>query len=106
MDVQFLRGDWEFEVNSSAKGARQERRAMKSLEQQGYQCTKAGASLGVFDIVAIHPTHVRLIQVKSNRRPRSHEMELIEEFPCPMICSKEVWVYKDRVRDPIVEIVK
>ena len=39
--------------NAKAKGARAERRAITLLEALGYCCTKAGGSLGVFDIVAI-----------------------------------------------------
>ena len=48
-----------------AKGAKAERRTMQVLERAGYVCTRAGASLGVVDVIAVGPHDVRLIQVKS-----------------------------------------
>lgn len=53
-------------MNTKAKGNRQEHRSMQLLESPGYCCTKSGASLGVFDVVAIGPTDVVLLQCKSN----------------------------------------
>lgn len=52
-------------MNSKAKGARAERRAMRLLEAAGYCCTKAGGSLGLFDVIAVGARDVRLVQVKS-----------------------------------------
>ena len=52
-------------MNAKAKGTRAERRAMRLLEAAGYSCTKAGGSLGLFDVIAIGPRDVRLVQVKS-----------------------------------------
>ncbi len=40
-------------MNCKAKGTRAELRAMRILEAAGYVCTRASASLGLFDIVAI-----------------------------------------------------
>ena len=50
---------------SKAKGSRAERRAIRILEAAGYTCTKAGGSLGVFDVIAIGPRDIRAIQVKA-----------------------------------------
>lgn len=92
-------------MNAKAKGNRQEHRAMKILEAAGYACTRAAASLGVFDIVAISGQGVRLIQVKSNRPPCPAEREAIELFPVPPNASKEIWVFRDRQRAPIITAV-
>jgi hypothetical protein len=35
------------------------------LEAEGYCCTKGGGSLGVFDIIALGPSDVLIVQVKS-----------------------------------------
>ena len=48
---------------SKAKGSRAERKAIKFLEADGYVCTKAGGSLGVFDVIALGPNAVRCLQV-------------------------------------------
>jgi Holliday junction resolvase len=55
-------------MNTKAKGSRAERRAMKILEAAGYICTRAGVSLGLFDVIAIGPTDVRLVQVKAGTK--------------------------------------
>jgi len=50
---------------SKRKGTRSELKAIKALEAAGYVCTKAGGSLGVFDVIAIGRADVRAIQVKA-----------------------------------------
>jgi Holliday junction resolvase len=92
-------------VNTKRKGSRIELECQKLLEALGYTVTKAGASLGVFDLIAVHPTHIRFIQVKANRRPGSVEMETLRNTVVPPGCSKEVWVRKDGDRMPIVEVL-
>ena len=42
-------------MNGKAKGARAERRVIRILEAAGYVCTKAGSSLGLFDVIANRP---------------------------------------------------
>ena len=60
-------------MNAKRKGSRAEHRSMKLLEASGYACTRAAASLGVFDIIGISSTDVVLVQVKSNRWPGTEE---------------------------------
>jgi Holliday junction resolvase len=48
-------------VNAEAKGSRNERRTIAMLEGAGYVCVKAGASLGVFDVVAIGSQDIVLV---------------------------------------------
>ncbi len=93
--------------NRKAKGTRAEHRCMKALEVLGYSCTRAAASLGEWDIVAVGPEDVRLIQVKCNRRPGSEEMKRLRGFLCPDNVTREVWVYKDgKPKEPIIEVIK
>lgn len=92
-------------MNAKAKGARNEHRTIELLESGGYRCTRAAASLGVFDIVAIGETDILLIQTKSNRWPSKTEMERIEEFPAPANCRKLIHVWKDRQNMPLVKEV-
>ena len=91
--------------NCKAKGTRLELKTMKRLEAVGYKCTRAAASLGEWDVIAIGPHGTRLVQVKANRRPGSVEMEALNSFEVPPHTSKEVWVWKDRAREPIIEIL-
>ena len=61
--------------NAKAKGSRAERRCVKILEASGYLCTKAGGSLGLFDVVAIRGLDVQCIASKAgndlSERPRA-----------------------------------
>jgi len=89
-------------VNKSEKGARNEAKAKKELLEDGYEVEsvkrlKYGRTdfFGLFDVIAINGEHVRLIQVKSNRRESRKDRERIRRFRCPNSCSKEVWVMHD-----------
>ena len=92
-------------INRKEKGSRRERQAKKELEAQGYLVTKAGGSLGAFDIIAIprglQPyiklNDVRLIQVKSNSISKEEKNQLRQLLiPRNVIIQKEIWIYKDR----------
>lgn len=90
--------------NPKAKGARAERRAIKLLEALGYCCTKAGGSLGVFDIVAIGAVDFRCIQVKAGTKYVSAiEREQLQQLVVPSNCTREVWRFPDRCREPRIE---
>ncbi len=95
-------------MNRKAKGSRRERQARDILKGLGYDLViKAGASLGLFDLIGLscEYDHAILVQVKSNRRPRQAEMDILRSFLVPKFCRKELWVFRDRVRHPeIVEL--
>jgi len=92
-------------MNAKAKGNRSEHKTMRLLESLGYSCTRSSSSIGAFDVLAIGPKDVRLIQFKSNRWPGSVEMEAIELFACPSSCTKEIWRWNDHARQPVVKVI-
>jgi len=49
------------------KGDRRERYVRKVLEKEGWTVVRSGGSLGMFDLIAIHPVlkKVKMIEVKS-----------------------------------------
>ena len=90
-------------MNAKAKGSRAERRAIAILEAAGYVCTRAGASLGLFDVVAIGPHDVRCIQVKANEYLSALEREQIQALTVPSNVTREYWRFVDgRPREPII----
>jgi Holliday junction resolvase len=90
--------------NAKGKGSRAERRAIKILEDAGYICTKAGGSLGMFDVIAIGTLDVRCLQVKSGTKYLSGiEREAIQQLRVPVNCSREVWRFPDRCKAPLIE---
>jgi Archaeal holliday junction resolvase (hjc) len=91
---------------SKRKGSRNEHKAMRILEAAGYHTTRAAASLGMFDIVAINRQGIRLIQVKTNRDASPLEREGIALFDgLPANATKEVWIFKDYARQPVIKII-
>lgn len=89
-------------MNRKAKGSRNERRSRDLLQSMGYSVTKAGGSLGVFDLVAISSLDIVLTQVKSNGWPSRREIENIREFNCPSNCKKVIHRWNDRKNIPEV----
>jgi len=93
-------------MNAKRKGNRNEHRAIRILESAGYSCTRAAASLGVFDVIAIGRQGVRPVQLKSNRDASPLEREQITLFETPPGCSKEIWIFHDYSRESVIrEIV-
>ena len=92
-------------IQAKRKGARREHATMRLLEDAGYRCTRAAASLGVFDIIGVGEADVALVQVKSNRWPGNAEMQTLREFKAPPGCRKLVHRWRDRKRVPDVREV-
>jgi succinyl-CoA synthetase beta subunit len=82
-------------MNAKAKGTRAELRCIKTLEAVGYLCTRAGASLGAFDVIGLHPTVgvARFIQVKSgtSRLSKKDRLELVSLAPLTNTIFVEYW---------------
>ena len=92
-------------MNCKAKGNRNEHKSMRLLEAAGYACTRAAASLGVWDIVGVGSADIILLQVKSNAWPGSIEMEAIKEFKAPPNAKKLIHRWRDRQSLPDVKDV-
>ena len=89
---------------SKAKGSRAERKTIKILDAAGYLCTKAGGSLGVFDVIALGRWEIKAIQVKSGTaRLSSLEREAIRLLRLPENVSRECWRFPDRCKAPLIE---
>jgi Holliday junction resolvase len=92
-------------MNAKRKGTRAEHRAMRILEAAGYVCTRASASLGLFDVIAVGPADVRLIQVKAGTKYLSAiEREQIGALVVPANVSRECWRFPDRCALPTIEV--
>jgi len=88
--------------NRKAKGTRNEHRSMRLLEAAGYACTRAAASLGAWDIIAIGSADVVLVQVKTRDWPGSVELETLRLFSAPANARKLIHRWRDRQRLPDV----
>lgn len=87
---------------SKRKGNKNEYKTMRLLESLGYSCTRAAASLGVWDVIAIGPSDFILVQCKSNAWPGSVEMEALAMFKAPSNARKLVHRWDDYAREPKV----
>jgi hypothetical protein len=91
-------------MNAERKGSRNEGRSI-TLEAAGYCYMKAGARLGVFDVMGIGSRDIVLVQVKSNHWPLECEMEALRDFRAPANARKLVHRWRDRQRQPDVRQV-
>ena len=73
------------------KGADAERECKRLLEMLGYTVIRSAGSKGMWDIVGIYPSHIRLIQVKVEGAMTAAEHEAIELYTTSDFCTKEVW---------------
>jgi hypothetical protein len=93
-------------VNAKAKGTRNEHRSMRLLEAAGYQCTRAAASLGAWDIIGISPTDFVVVQVKTRDWPGRAEMETLRGFLVPANCRRLVHRWRKFCREPDVRVIE
>ena len=92
-------------MNTAAKGRRNEHRTRDRLAAQGYGVMRAAGSKGTFDLHAYNNAHGRYVQVKTNEWPSPLEVEAMQTEPVPPGCSKEIWRWDDRARDPRVKVL-
>lgn len=89
-------------MNTASKGRRNEHRSRDLLEAAGYSVTRAAASKGCFDLIAVGTVDVLLVQVKTNRWPGREEMAAMQALPVPPFCRRLVHRWNDRQREPVV----
>ncbi len=83
--------------NAKAKGSRSERKVRDDFEARGWWVIKAGGSLGMWDLVCLHPDHgANLIQVKSNGWPGPQERLILYSFQCHKSWTKSFANVRDR----------
>lgn len=87
-------------INAKRKGSNNELKTIRYYEKQGFQCTKAGGSLGVWDIIAISANSVILLQVKSNGWPGTEETARCTNFIAPGFVTKIILRWDDYAREP------
>ena len=92
-------------MNCKAKGTANEHRSRKLLEAVGYSVIRAGASLGVFDLIAVGSHDVIGVQVKTGRLPSPAERESMRLFVGPPNFKRLIHVWYPRQRQPRVEEV-
>jgi Holliday junction resolvase len=93
-------------MDTKRKGSKNERRSRALLEGQGYSVTRAAASLGAFDLIAVCARHVLLVQVKSNRWPDSDEVAQMRAFSAPKTARKVIHRWRDRATVPDVRVLE
>lgn len=88
------------------KGYLRERRTMALLEAAGYTAFRTAGSHGPVDVIAISPLGMRLAQIKSGKaNVTPAEREALRNLPRPSNATVEVWRWKDRTREPLIEVL-
>ena len=93
-------------MNRRAKGNRNELKAVKELEADGYITYRVKGStnrfqknvdiFGLFDILGKRKEQMIWVQVKSNKKPSLKPFVEFYKKYCSGLDSVEIWVYKDR----------
>lgn len=98
-------------VNTRQKGRRNELRTKEWLEERGYAVEVVPMPakyklqqdfFGLFDLIAFRAADALLVQVKTNAKPHSRKLLAMSEFPRPAGVISQVFIWKDRVADPII----
>ena len=89
-----------------------EKKAINLLKKQGYKVEKYPKVkyqrqdfLGLFDIMAIKPTHIRFIQVSKiefNKRSRKFKEKWFKT-ELPKCCTKEYWVWSKEIKGFMID---
>ena len=89
--------------NPKAKGSRNEYKVRDELKKNGF-VFKVGGSLGPFDLIALCPRKLFLVQVKSNTQPSKAEWKRLHDFMPPKYAKKWLAICKDRKPIEWIEI--
>jgi Holliday junction resolvase len=99
-------------MNTAQKGKRNERKAAELLEKQGFEVARTKASrhgdqdfFNRWDVIACNANTIRFVQVKTNKKVYGKQKAYYASFVCPPNCTKELWVFYDRVKEPFIEII-
>jgi Holliday junction resolvase len=85
------------------RGTYYEKRCRSILEAAGYLVIESRGSHGPFDLVAVSPRGVRLIQVKSgSARLSAIDRDAIEQIKTAENVSKEYWRIQKR-SEPVIQ---
>jgi hypothetical protein len=102
-------------INNREKGRRNELKAKSLLEGMGYAVALTPMPqkfkteqdfFGLFDIIAIRRKDIRLVQVKTNRKPSVAYRNSLGMFPAPENVTRELWIFKDRQKEPEIYIIE
>lgn len=90
---------------SYEKGRRREYRAIALLEASGALACRTAGSHSLFDVIAVTPAQIRLIQLKAGDEYLSGvDRERLELLKVPANVTKEVWRWPDRCQ-PIITVI-
>ena len=86
-------------MSNYRKGANKERFVVNFLKEMGYVVIRASGSHGLFDVVAISPEEIKLIQVKSSVQKKNMRKVWDEiQIEVPDKTSIELWYWVSDTR--------
>lgn len=60
---------------------------------------------GLWDMVAVCGSRIRFVQVKTNHTASPQWREAATAWKCPPGCTKELWIFKDGIKEPIIKLL-
>ena len=95
-----------------AKGLKNERRAVLLLMRLGYRVFRLYqppyAKQGELDLIAVGHGRIRFVQVRTNSYHDLRPLKIFHALYCDssLIPTAEVFLYKDRVKDPVQRVME
>ena len=77
------------------KGRRYEYKAKRVLEQEGFEVVRSAASKGKWDLVAVKPGCIRLIQVRKGKPTEGAIKKFLPLQADICVVFREVWFYQE-----------
>lgn len=101
-------------MNARAKGRKNELRAKRILEAEGYtvemsspgqKFSKQVDLYGLWDAIGVRRDSVRCVQVKTNRWASGKDTEAMRSWECPENFSREIWRFNDGSKIPQIRVL-
>jgi hypothetical protein len=89
----------------TVRDAKAKWRSRDLLVAAGYRVTRAGGSIGEWDLIGINAAGGVLVQVKTRDWPGTEERRILAEFPAPPNFQKLIHRWRDHARQPDVQDV-
>lgn len=89
-------------MSNTRRGHDTERRCAQELEEQGYETFRSAASKGTWDVIAIGPLDILLIQCKRTKQnipSRAAPKNTLDEMECALapdgVVRRQLWCWVD-----------
>lgn len=75
------------------------------ISSPGQKFSKQVDLFGLWDLVGVRKDSVKCVQVKTNKWASGKDTEAMATWECPSNFSREIWRFRDGVKNPDIRIL-